>query len=396
MLSAVNENKQFVLATESEKTDGNFFCKGCGSPVLLKKGDIKMHHFSHTKDRDCDWGLGGEGEEHYKLKLYLYNFLLQCKENKQIADVELEKNIDGLRADVWFKNNQNQEIAIEVQLSSRTEKYVSAKIKRYMDNNVASMYITDLWKRMVDAGGKRIRLTAWQKYLAFITNCQVLTYTELNDSFVIKNFKLSEDTSKETIYYVRDEKEVDILKDMIVVKESESLLYKVNSSKYFKQVYYNKKGREFTNLLLGGDFNFFDFSLGDKFNYFEKNYTGKQDLSFLPDDKCSYVYTFDESGYLIKEEFAEGSQPKPFYFKYKYCNNFKYLVICDDVIDCLRYIKTIEVKHLSSIKFCICLDENSAKQIDFSKKAVKVGFKLSRLVIEDFNIPTDIERKIIE
>jgi hypothetical protein len=257
------------------------------------------------------------------------------------------------------------------------------------------MYITDLWKRMVDAGEKRIRLTAWQKYFALITNCQVLTYTELNDSFVIKSTKLSKHTNKETIYYVSGIEEVDILKDMIVVKEFESLLYKVNPVKYFKQVYYNKKGREVINSLLNYDFNFFDFGLGNKFSYFQNNQTGTQYLSFLPDDKSRYFYAYDGRGNFIKEEFAEGSQPTPFYFKHKSFKDFKYLVICDDVLDCLKYIIIIGVKHLSSIKFCICFDKNSAKQIDF-KKGVKVGFKLSRLAIEDFNIPADTKKKIIK
>jgi hypothetical protein len=111
--------------------------------------------------------------------------------------------------------------------------------------------------------------------------------------------------------------EVDILNDMIVVKESESLLYKVNPIKHFKQIYYNKKGREVINSLLNYEFNFFDFGLGNKFSYFEKYYTETKYLSFLPSDKSRYCYTFSKDDDLIKEEFAEGSQPTPFYFKHK-------------------------------------------------------------------------------
>lgn len=390
MLSAVNENNEFVLATESEKTDGNFYCKGCGSQVLLKKGNIMMHHFSHMKNSDCDWGLGGEGEEHYNLKLYLYNFLLKCKEYKQIIDVELEKNIDGLRADIWFKNNKNQQIVIEVQLSPRTREYIEDKILTYTINNIATMYITDIWKRMIDEGSDRIRLPDWQIYLAETTDNQVLTYTEDNDGFIIKNTKLYGSNTKKTIYYVNETKEVDILNDMDVVKVYGSLLYKKNPHKDFKKVYPNKMGGSYIYSLGNFTFNLDDYNLTNKFTYFDNKKLGLIHVGLIVNDEARMNYTFIKcTTSLFKRKWAEGSKEAPFYFKHKNFKTLSYLVIFDSLSHCLKKLNNMEEKDLdlSEVQFCICFDKASAKQVICSNKNVKIIYGLTGVLKEkDFNI----------
>lgn len=390
MLSAVNENNKLVLATNATKKDGNFFCKGCGSQVLLKKGNIMMHHFSHTKKSDCDWGLGGEGEVHYKLKLYLYNFLLEKKEYKQILDVELEKNIDGLRADIWFKDKYNTEVAIEIQLSPRTKEYIKSKIQRYTNKNVATMYITDIWKRIINAGEDRIRLTAWQRYLADLTDCQVLTYTATNDGFKIKNTKLYGSNVRETIYYVNEKKEVDILNDMNVVKAYGCLLYKRNPYVDFKKSTPSKLGWSYLTTLDEYTFNAGDYGLNNKFTYFDNKEYKIIHIGLIVNDEARYNYTFDAHYNLIKSQWAKGSRGVPFYFNHKTYTETSHLLIFDDLFHLLEYLSDDEYLPLQSMKFCLCLDRNTAQQVDFTDKNIVTVFQLTgKLNIKDFNLAED-------
>lgn len=391
MLSAVNENNKLVLATNATKKDGIFFCKGCKNQVLLKKGNVMAHHFSHTKKSDCDWGLGGEGEEHYKLKLYLYNWLLEKKEYRQILDVELEKNIDGLRADIWFKDKYNTEVAIEIQLSHRTKEYIKSKIQRYTNQNVFTMYITDMWNRTIKAGCNRVRLSDWQIYLAGITRNRLYTFTHgNNDSFKIKETKLSPSFVGDTIFYTNNFKEIDILRDMHIVKKNNFLLYQKNIYKDFKKSYPDKLGWSYLTTLDEYTFNAGDYGLNNKFTYFDNTAYKLKHIGLIVNDGARYNYTFDDCYNLIKSQWAEGSRGTPFYFNHKTYTETSHLLIFDDLFHLLEYLSDDEYLPLQSMKFCLCLDRNTAQQVDFTDKNIVTVFQLTgKLNVKDFNVAED-------
>jgi competence CoiA-like predicted nuclease len=119
MLYALNQQKKLISATKSEKTEGPFFCFECNEELVLRKGDIREHHFSHKNNSVCimnnidGFGTvgGGESLEHYNLKMNLKSYL---DTRKDCANVQCEKYLkteDSKRfADVFCELHRNGEI----------------------------------------------------------------------------------------------------------------------------------------------------------------------------------------------------------------------------------------------------------------------------------------------
>src|SRR5215469_18611756 len=57
MLSAYDPDKRSRLAWEVTKGDGPFTCPECKASVLLRKGEIKIHHFAHIPSTSCQYGV---------------------------------------------------------------------------------------------------------------------------------------------------------------------------------------------------------------------------------------------------------------------------------------------------------------------------------------------------
>jgi competence protein CoiA len=83
----VEDNK--IEATKGAKG----ICPGCGSELIAKCGDVKLHHWAHKGNRDCDPWWENETEWHRSWK---NNFAKDCQEvvlrdvqtnEKHIADV---------------------------------------------------------------------------------------------------------------------------------------------------------------------------------------------------------------------------------------------------------------------------------------------------------------------
>jgi hypothetical protein len=62
-------NGEYCLPCNAEK-GLDYACPGCGEPVIVRKGDIKTHHFAHKPgERDCKfYDHPGEGETHKMVK----------------------------------------------------------------------------------------------------------------------------------------------------------------------------------------------------------------------------------------------------------------------------------------------------------------------------------------
>lgn len=65
MLHARNASAT-VMAKDVTRADGPFTCLECGAPVVLKKGQVKIHHFAHVVSVGCEHS--GESERHRQLK----------------------------------------------------------------------------------------------------------------------------------------------------------------------------------------------------------------------------------------------------------------------------------------------------------------------------------------
>lgn len=53
MLFALDKDANKVYI-ENAKRNQEYFCPCCGSKLILKLGDIRIHHFSHTSERICN------------------------------------------------------------------------------------------------------------------------------------------------------------------------------------------------------------------------------------------------------------------------------------------------------------------------------------------------------
>jgi hypothetical protein len=63
------------LAIECNRDDGPFTCIDCDTELIVRKGEILIHHFAHKAVSDCQ----GESATHKAAKLYITKYLKQWK-----------------------------------------------------------------------------------------------------------------------------------------------------------------------------------------------------------------------------------------------------------------------------------------------------------------------------
>lgn len=73
-------NGEYCLPCNAEK-GLDYVCPGCGEPVIIRKGDVKIHHFAHKPgERDCKfYEHPGEGEIHKLAKHNIADWLRKRK-----------------------------------------------------------------------------------------------------------------------------------------------------------------------------------------------------------------------------------------------------------------------------------------------------------------------------
>ena len=140
MLTALNLNlNKKVIAIEQEKDGSEFQCPECSGIVILKKGNIKIHHFAHEKNNSifCEYGEG-ESEIHHQIKLDIYNIL-----KKSYHGVEIEHTLEcGTRPDVFLSCKKLYNgIAFEIQKSNITIPTIIKRMERNSSFNVPTLWI---------------------------------------------------------------------------------------------------------------------------------------------------------------------------------------------------------------------------------------------------------------
>ena len=110
MLIALDKNNQRVCASDAEKGD-EFYCPYCSSPMLVKKGAIKVPHFAHiSATTTCEYDR--ESKEHMLTKLSIYDWLAE----QRVDEVDMEYPLEECRPDIFFVH-QGKKVAVEIQLS---------------------------------------------------------------------------------------------------------------------------------------------------------------------------------------------------------------------------------------------------------------------------------------
>jgi competence protein CoiA len=196
MLKAINENlSKVTIAYESEK-NSNYSCLFCKQGVLLKKGNVKIHHFAHKDKLNCPYDR--ESLEHLKAKLEIRDKLIDLG-----IDADVEVQIGSRFADVLFEIDDNK-IALEIQRSNLSKEELLLRTKNYYDNNVYVLWFIindDFYKNIktysytdiygLDSEYKAYNLPDWQNNISQLYFKEIYVY--LGD-LLFDVFKLTKKT----------------------------------------------------------------------------------------------------------------------------------------------------------------------------------------------------------
>ena len=112
MLTAINSNREKVIGWDADRRD-SYYCPECSQKLILRQGDVKVHHFAHQAGSFCRY-CDGETEEHLLLKKMMYYLF---RESGLYKEIRLEHRIGNQIADLYLKNNRGRSIAVECQVS---------------------------------------------------------------------------------------------------------------------------------------------------------------------------------------------------------------------------------------------------------------------------------------
>ena len=79
-LTALNIDNKVVFAHNVSRKDGPFRCTFCHSDMVLRKGEVKTHHFAHKKDSNCPYATGETMEHELGGVLFVVSLLVLAAE----------------------------------------------------------------------------------------------------------------------------------------------------------------------------------------------------------------------------------------------------------------------------------------------------------------------------
>jgi hypothetical protein len=108
-------NGEYCLPCNAEK-GLDYNCPGCGESVIVKKGDVKIHHFAHKPgERDCKfYEHPGEGEIHKMAKHIIVDLLRKRKIKTIICPCPI-----GCTYDEQIKYEDGDEVMVEYRVSDK-------------------------------------------------------------------------------------------------------------------------------------------------------------------------------------------------------------------------------------------------------------------------------------
>ena len=92
MLVANSASQKGLLAWQTPKTAAPFYCPTCSSEVILKKGEVREHHFAHKPPFTCEYGRG-ESQQRIRVKRELFQNLIDRENCERVA---LERQLKGV------------------------------------------------------------------------------------------------------------------------------------------------------------------------------------------------------------------------------------------------------------------------------------------------------------
>lgn len=162
MLTAINDKGQRVIGWEANK-ENSYYCPSCEEKLIIRQGEIKIHHFAHVAETKCKYGIG-ETEEHLLMKKSLYQKFLHCNLYK---NVQLEHRLGEHIADIYLQNRQGKRIVVECQVSDIDILEFKKRTASYSYQEIYTLWIfsgnTELDKRLIKlihTKGSRLNYTS--------------------------------------------------------------------------------------------------------------------------------------------------------------------------------------------------------------------------------------------
>lgn len=108
-------NGEYCLPCNAEK-GLDYICPGCGESVILRKGDVNIHHFAHKPgERDCKfYEHPGEGEIHKMAKHIIVDLLRKRKIKKVVRSCP-----KGCAYDEQIEYEDGDEVTVEYRVSDK-------------------------------------------------------------------------------------------------------------------------------------------------------------------------------------------------------------------------------------------------------------------------------------
>ena len=152
----ISNSNQKVVARQVTKDCAPFHCAGCGHELIVKKGNIKVHHFAHKPPYSCSRGEG-ESEAHRKCKETIYFELMK---QGNVTELDMEKNFDVVVADIYCKID-GVPVAVEVQRSNLSVSQITQRTSEYYKLGINVLWLALFDKKLND---DKYSPTAWMKW----------------------------------------------------------------------------------------------------------------------------------------------------------------------------------------------------------------------------------------
>lgn len=161
MLTAITNKGEKTVGWKADKKE-SYYCPSCEEKLILRQGEIKVHHFAHTTETECGY-MAGETEEHLWMKMYLYE---EFSKSNLFKKIEPEYRIEDRISDIYLVNKQDKQIAVECQISNLDINEFRKKTAYYSYKGIYSLWIfsenNELDKRLirlVNTNGSRLNYT---------------------------------------------------------------------------------------------------------------------------------------------------------------------------------------------------------------------------------------------
>ena len=143
MLAALLNDAR-IYAHAAQK-GASYHCPGCKAELVLRKGDIVIHHFAHKPPVECEFGAG-ESADHLEAKLAIYRAFAP-----RALKAEMEWPVEALsgdrRADVFVWDMQGAKIAFEIQHTEISGDLIARRSDAYMRAGISVVWIPFLKSR---------------------------------------------------------------------------------------------------------------------------------------------------------------------------------------------------------------------------------------------------------